>query len=241
MGRARGDHMQALQTPFLLSTEDAAVAATSGDFAARLDAGLDEQGVIGLMLWPTDLRHFVSFSKPILDPTDVAGRKVRIIGSTINEEVVTTLGGTPVSQYEADVDAGESAFDREYSLPGPGTFTGNVTLYPRIDLLFIGRDGLERLSTDQQTAMREAAAATREALVGTMVPDAVQAKGYCKDKGGSVALASAPQLKAFATALAPVEATISANAASKALINDLRTMVKGLPAPAVSVEACRPA
>ena len=73
-----------------------------------------------------------------------------------------------------------------------------------------------------------------------IVPDAVQAKGYCKDKGGSVALASATQVKAFQTALAPVEATIVANPASKALVADLRAAVKDLPAGA-PVEACGPA
>ena len=231
--------MQALQTPFLLGTEDAAVAATSGTFAPRLTAGLDDQDVVGLMLWPIDLRHFVSFKKPYLDPKDLAGERVRIIGSTINQQVVTTLGATPVGDYGDGATGGESAFDRAYSLPGPGTFTGNVTLYPRIDLMFISRSTFDGLTPAQQTAVREAADATREILVKDIVPDAVQAQGYCRDEHGSVAIASADQVKAFQTALAPVEATIVANPVSKSLVADLRAMVKDLPAGA-PVEACGP-
>ena len=64
-------------------------------------------------------------------PKDIAGHQIRIIGSTINEDVVKALGGTPVGEYEDGVAGGESAFDRAYSLPEPGTFTGNVTLYPK--------------------------------------------------------------------------------------------------------------
>ena len=54
-------------------------------------------------------------------------------------------------------------------------------------------------------------------------------------------LASAKQVEAFQKALAPVEATITADATSKALVDDLRTLVGGLPAPAAMTEACSPA
>ena len=233
--------MQALQTPFLLTSEDAAVAATTGDLATRLTAGLDDQDVVPLTMWPIDLRHFVSFDKPFLEPKDIAGHQIRIIGSTINEDVVKALGGTPVGEYEDGVAGGESAFDRAYSLPEPGTFTGNVTLYPKVVMLFISKSSFDALSPEQQKAMREAADATREAQVKDIVPDAEQAKSYCKNDGGSVALASAKQVEAFQTALAPVEATITADPTSKALVDDLRTLVGGLPAPAALTEACSPA
>ena len=68
-------------------------------------AGLDGQDVVGLMLWPIDLRHFVSFKQAVswTRRTSLAER-VRIIGSTINQQVVTTLGGTPVGEYGDGVD-----------------------------------------------------------------------------------------------------------------------------------------
>ena len=50
--------MQALQTPFLITSDAAAAAATStGALADRMMSGLAAKGVQGLALWPIDLRH----------------------------------------------------------------------------------------------------------------------------------------------------------------------------------------
>jgi hypothetical protein len=45
---------------------------------------------------------------------------------------------------------------------------------------------------------------------------------------------------AFQKALAPIETTITADATSKALVDDLRTLVNGLPAPSNPMKACGP-
>jgi TRAP-type C4-dicarboxylate transport system substrate-binding protein len=229
--------MQALQTPFLLTTDAAAAAATGGDLANQLMSGLPAKGADGLALWPIDLRHPVSFGEPLLSPDDFKGIKVRIVGSTITKNVIEALGAEAVAEFDDSVQGAESAYDRAYSLPGPGTFSGNVTFYPRVDVLVINSAFLKSLTPAQQAAVRSAADATRKSVIDGIVADAEQAQTYCSDEDGSVALASETQLAAFIDALLPIEATIAENALAKDLIATIRAQTKDLPV-AVPTVAC---
>jgi TRAP-type C4-dicarboxylate transport system substrate-binding protein len=231
--------MQALQAPFLITTDAMAAAATKGDIADALMSGLDEKGVNGLALWPIDLRHPVSFGKPFLSPADIKGANIRIVGSTITADLVRALGGTPVHSGDVDDSAlggAESAFDRAYSLPRPGTFTGNVTFYPRVDVFVINQDLFAGLSPDQQSAVKSAADATRQHVIDGIVPDADQGKAYCADVGGKVALADKAGLAAFASALEPITAGIELETVSKDLIAQIRALP--VSAPSAAIAAC---
>jgi len=222
--------MQALQTPFLLTTDAAAATVTGGDVAEQLMSGLPSKGVDGLALWPIDLRHPVSFGEPLLSPDDFKGIKVRIVGSTITKNVIQALGAEAVAEFDDSVQGAESAYDRAYSLPGPGTFSGNVTFYPRVDVFVINSALFNGLTPAQQAAVRSAAEATRKSVIVGIIADAEQAQTYCSDDGGSVALASETQLAAFVDALRPIEATIAQNALSKSLIATIRAQTEDLPA-----------
>jgi TRAP-type C4-dicarboxylate transport system substrate-binding protein len=232
--------MQALQTPFLITTDAAAAAATGGDVANQLMSGLPTKGVDGLALWPVDLRHPVSFGEPLLSPDDFKGIQVRIVGSTITKNVIQALGAEPVAEFDDSVQGAESAYDRAYSLPGPGTFSGNVTFYPRVDVFVINSAILKGLTPAQQTAVRSAAEATRKSVVDGIIADAEQAQTYCSDEDGSVALASETQLAAFIDVLGPIEASIAENALSKNLIATIRTKTMGLPAADPTVACGKP-
>ena len=229
--------MQALQTPFLITSSALAVSATTGDLADELIGGLHSKGVDGLALWPTDLRHPVSFGAPLVSPADFKGIEFRIPGSTIAKLTVTTLGAVPVDEFDASVRGGDSGFRRAPGLPRPNTFTGNVTFNPRVDVLVIASSAFDALSAARQTAVRAAASSTRQHMIDSIVPDKDQAKSYCADLGGAVVLASAAQLQAFRTALAPVEATIAGDALGKKLIDTVRTLGRGV-APEAAVSPC---
>ena len=76
--------LQALEAPFLITSDARAEAATTGDLAPDLMAGLAAKGVAGLALWPIDLRHPVYFDKPFLTPADMKDAKIRIVGSNVH-------------------------------------------------------------------------------------------------------------------------------------------------------------
>ncbi len=238
--------LQALQTPFLITNEAAAATATDGDIAARLMSGLPAKGVDGLALWAIDFRHPVSFGEPFLSLADFKGTKIRIVGSTITEEVMSALGAEavrPEGEWVAQIEDGtikgaETAFDRVGTLPRIGTMTGNVTFYPRVDAFFINHAVFSRLSAGQQDAVREAATATRGHVIDGIVPDAKQATDYCAN-GGTVVLAPPADLATMANALQPVQAKLQADPLTKQLIADITSVANGIEAPPATV-ACTP-
>ena len=188
--------LQALQTPFLVTNEAAAAVATDGELAERLMSGLTAKGVDGLALWAIDFRHPVSFGEPFLSLADFKDAKIRIVGSTVTEQVMAALGAEAVRPEgewldqikDGTIKGAESAFDRVATLPRVGTMTGNVTFYPRVDAFFVNHAVFSKLSATQQAAIRDAAAATRRHVIDGIVPDATQAAGYCS-VGGTVVLA----------------------------------------------------
>src|SRR5262245_39958044 len=66
---------QALQAPFLITNDALAEAVATSDIATRMLDSLSPLGLVGLTLWPEDLRHPFSVvpNKPFLAPTDFAG------------------------------------------------------------------------------------------------------------------------------------------------------------------------
>jgi TRAP-type C4-dicarboxylate transport system substrate-binding protein len=239
--------LQALQTPFLITNEATAAAATDGDIASRLMSGLTAKGVDGLALWAIDFRHPVSFGEPFLSPADFKGTKIRIVGSTITEEVMRALGADPVRPEgewlelieNGTIQGAETAFDRVSTLPKIGTMTGNVTFYPRVDAFFINHATFSRLSPAQQDAVRTAAAATRQHVIDGIVPDADQAASYCAANGGTVVIATETDLAAMATALQSVRTTLESDSLTKQLIANISAVASGVKAPPATV-ACEP-
>ena len=68
-----------LQAPFTVeSTEHLAAIVNDPLIGTQVLSGLPAS-LKGLTLYPEALRHFLSFTDPILKPTDIAGRQIRTI------------------------------------------------------------------------------------------------------------------------------------------------------------------
>ena len=97
---------QALQAPFLITSDGLAEAVATSEIASRMLDSLTKYSIVGLTLWPEDLRHPFStlVDKPILSPADFIGRNIRVPKSMASEKLVEALGGTPMlgeGGYEA--------------------------------------------------------------------------------------------------------------------------------------------
>ena len=68
-------NLQALNAPFLVTSNELTKQVTGGEFAEEMLAGLDEIGLTGLALFPDALRHFFAFGDPILSLSDVDGAR----------------------------------------------------------------------------------------------------------------------------------------------------------------------
>ena len=65
--------LRAINTPFLVTSDDLVAEIISSDVADELMAGLDAAGVVGLALVPESLRHPFGFDHPLFGPDDYAG------------------------------------------------------------------------------------------------------------------------------------------------------------------------
>ena len=237
--------LNALEAPFLVTT-DALVAAVIGGGEGRdMLAGLERAGVVGLALLPDVLEHPFGPDRPLLGPDDYAGG---VIPGTKTRPYTTVLGA-----LGATVEQGQGLDRRRhiggvggYNQQGSGIFTGNVTFFPKTNALAINARAYERLDADARSVLSEAAAATRDWAIATTPTDPERARSYCTRNdatGRAIALASRSDVAALQAAVAPVYAEFERDAATKRMIARIRALKgrvgnePGPPAPCRDKEA----
>ena len=239
----------ALQAPFLIDNDALAVAVATGDPAQEVLDGMAGAGVTGLSLWPEDLRHpfaFAPFGRPFLSPDDFRGTVIRAIPSHVGWELLSAMGATPMVKdgYGRDVVLGkiqgaESGLLQGATLVGQPTATGNVTFFPKFEILVANSAAYAQLSDEQRSILASAAIATRDQAITERPTDAQAGRDWCDQAQGRVALASDAQVGAFQAAAAPIYAELEADPAVKAIIDDVRALKAQTP-PSPSAAACVP-
>ena len=230
---------QALQAPFVIDNDALSKAVATSDIATRMLDSLPSAGIVGLTMWPEDLRHPFSLvpGKPILAPEDFAGLNVRAIPSGVTYMLIETFGGSPMLA-DYNYQGAESGLRQGFSLNGTPTATGNVTFFAKYQVLFTNGPAFEKLSQEQRAILREAAAVTQKKAIAEHLSEVDAAKAWCAD-GGTVVLASAEQVAAFEVAAQPVFDSIeqdSLNAELIAAIRELKAKTTASP----GAEACAP-
>ena len=229
---------QPLQTPFLIDNDALAVAVATSDTAAKMLGGLEASGVTGLTLWPEDMRHPFSVvaDKPLLSPDDFAGTVIRAAIIGITKAMMEALGST-TTLADTGYQGAESGFlNAGNSLSGRPIATGNVTFYPKYQVLFANGEAFASLSEAQQTILREAAAAARDNYLAERPSDITAGVTWC-DQGYAIVLASDTQLAALVDAVQPVVDQIEADTANAEALAALRELKANTP-PGTGVAAC---
>jgi C4-dicarboxylate-binding protein DctP len=85
---------EALDLPFLFANDAEFAKAAGGEVGKFLMSKLEPQGITGLAFWDNGF-HMVSSNKPLLQPTDFRGLKIRISGSKIADMYFRKLGAIP--------------------------------------------------------------------------------------------------------------------------------------------------
>lgn len=230
-------NFQVLQAPFLITNDALAEAVATSDVATQLLASLSSVGFVGLTLWPEDLRHPFSLlpDKPLLAPEDFAGLNVRATPSFVTYMLMDTLRAVPMLD-DSGYQGAESGLRQGASLTGTPTATGNVVFFPKYQVLFANGDAFENLSEEQQTMIRNAAAAMQEKAIVEHPREADAAAAWCAD-GGTIVLASEEQVAAFEEAAQPVFEQIEQDPVNAELIAAIRDL-KANTEPSPGAEAC---
>ena len=212
--------LQALEAPMLIDSDALLTAVAADPLTEPLLGAMQEQGIVGLSIWPEDLRHPFTWEQngpPILEAADLAGAKIWTLPSKLHTTILAGLGATPVNSTLAELDsmvangslqAAESSFNAIASLSGKPTGTADVVLYPKYQVLVADDAAFSRLSADQQGIVRSAADAARDLAVMKHVPDAETAPNWCRS-GGRVVLAGEARVATFRQAAAPILTKLS--------------------------------
>ncbi len=88
--------------PFLMPDYDALDALTGGEVGERLFELIEENGVIPLAWAENGFREVTNSQREVRTPEDMAGLKMRVVGSPIFNDIFTTLGANPTQMSWAD-------------------------------------------------------------------------------------------------------------------------------------------
>lgn len=88
-----------LMLPFLFSSDEEAEYVLEKTVVPDLERDLSEANMICPCIWSMGWRYLTSRGTPIRVPGDLAGRRVRILASRVEEQYFSSLGATPVQIY----------------------------------------------------------------------------------------------------------------------------------------------
>ncbi len=232
-------NLDALQAPFLIDNDALAEAVATSDTAKQMLEGMSSAGVVGLTLWPEDMRHpfAINPQPPFLSPEDFAGMDIRTTPSGISAALIKALGGNPLLVND-NYQGAESGLRQGGSLIGTQVATGNVTFFSKYQVLFANSATFEMLSDEQKSILREAAVATQTKAIAEHPREVDAATAYCAE-GGTVVLASDVQVAAFEKAAQPVFDQIEQDPANAGYIEAIREL-KASTAPSAGAAACEP-
>ena len=230
---------QALQAPFLIDNNALAEAVATSDIATKMLDHLASTGLTGLTLWPEDLRHPFSTlpDKPILSPADFSGRNIRVTDQGMAKILIEALGGIPMTG-DGGYEGAESGLRQGRSLTGTPTATGNITFFPKYQVLFANDVAFKNLSNTQRSVLKDAALATQKKVIAEHPSEAEAGQAWCAD-GRTIVLATEEQVANFETAAQPVYDAIAQNPSNADLIAAIREL-KAKIAPSPGAAACEP-
>ncbi|WP_456844682.1 TRAP transporter substrate-binding protein [Cellulomonas sp. P5_C6] len=198
--------LRPLNSPFLITSDPLVDDIAGSELAEALMSGLPAAGVTGIGLVPEGLRHPFGFASPLLGPADYDGKTIRIATSHTTQEMFAALGAA-TNDHEPD-ESEHAGSESSFLLASDGTATGNVTFYPKVQVLVVNNTTYEALSRKDRDLLAAAADGTRTWVQANQPREADAAAAYCA-KGGGIVEASDADLAALEAATRPVAEEIA--------------------------------
>ena len=93
---------EALDLPYLFTSEAALHKVTNGPIGQGLLRKLEPKGIVGLAYWDNGFR-VLSANKPLRKPADMKGLKMRINSSKVNQAIMQSVGALPQTMAFSEV------------------------------------------------------------------------------------------------------------------------------------------
>ena len=228
------DTLRALNTPFLITNQAALETVLDSELRDELLAGLPDAGLVGLDIFPDGLRHPFGYDRPLVGAEDYDGALIRAGASGTVARLFGALGAH-VRDVEPPTSKGGAEAQFSLAPVGAGYATGNVTFFPRTNVLVANSAVPAHLRPDQWGVLRDAAAATRDWQFSRQRSDFEAAARFC-GRGGVIVAASADQVASLQPAAAAVTTWLRRDAATSRLIDAITRATDG--APAATITEC---
>ena len=221
---------RAYQVPFLVTSRSLLDRAVTGPAAAGMLAALKPAKVTGLAVVPTGIRYLFS-TRPLTDPAQFYGAKIRINDSATSSEVISALGATPVTNIASGPPAVQALRDGKLTAIEAGPVSAmmngylrvapyvlvNAPLYAKTTTLAVSSAALARLPAADAGWLREAAAAAVASQAASN-SDRVDWASICGQ--GAKPLAATPsQFQALHAAEAATYADVAADSTTMLAID----------------------
>ena len=241
-GTAGITSLQALETPFLITSVRSQRALVTSQVAKEFLATLRSHGLVGLGLAVGPLRRPMA-TKPLVTLADWKGMRLRAYNSPIQAASIEAMGATPVSAsfdfpdlisagtldgVELDI-AQYDENDLRDLLPDT---TRNVALWAKMFVFAMNAASYDRLTPQQQQWVTQAARAAVQASIDFPYDETTPALNMCK-AGVRFHDATAREFADLRTAVQPVVDRIAADSVSGPLLVKVRSVLADDPAPDV--------
>lgn len=215
---------RALLAPLLVDSLALQRRVLESPLRARMLAGLDRGGVVGLALTPGPLRRPVGLKRRLVGPRDYRGVTIGIKFGGVARSTFETLGAkvTGYTWGQANFDGAEldlkTMVDAKYDTRA-SEVTANIVLWPRPQTIFANRAAFARLTPAQQEILRRAGrddVRPEAARIEREQKDALSI--LCSRSPDVFTVADGSELTALRGALRPVYALLERDPQTRQLI-----------------------
>jgi len=173
MGEFVGE-LNVLSLPFLFTGIDHMHSVMDGPIGQKFSDALAKEGIVALSWFDSGSRSFYNNTKPIMTPADLDGMKVRVMNNQLYVDMVNGMGGnaTPMAYGEVFqslktgvIDGAENNYpsfesSNHYEVAKYYSLTEHLIIP---ECVCVSKASWDKLTPDQQKAVREAAIDAAEA------------------------------------------------------------------------------
>jgi TRAP-type C4-dicarboxylate transport system substrate-binding protein len=225
------ESFQVLLAPFLIDNQTLERRVLESDLAGRMLAGIDELGLVGLALLPTDLRKPLGITRPLVAVDDYRGARIGVREGEVAKATFAALGATPVRYVPGEalsaldgVELGLGAIKSYAYDKQSAAVTANVTFWPKPVTVVINRKLFESLTPSQQDALRQAGPSVVFRQLAFRQDEEQRDLAVLCRRGPRFVQASNQDLAALRRTVQPVYDKLEGNAGTRSMLRQILTM-----------------
>lgn len=204
-----------ISIPYLFDNPDQVISYLNGDLGKQLLNSLDKMNIKGLTYWPRTFRQITNSKRPIQEPGDLKGLKIRVPNNPLWIEFFKASGATPVPMafgevYTAlqlkTVDGQENPLDipissKFYEVQKYLTISDHMT-----DAWVVGinLDKFNKLSSEQKQILLDAAKEIQQWKLKYDIEEDKKAIKFLESQGMKANILTASQKEKFRTISKPL-------------------------------------